>query len=382
MKKILFIDRDGTIIKEVPPTYQIDTIEKVNFYPNVIYFLKKIVKELNYILVMVTNQDGLGTDKFPEKKFWPIHNHILKVLKTEGIHFFAVHIDKTYPEENSSTRKPGIEMLKNYFHYDYNLKKSFVIGDRFTDILLSKNLGCKAIWINDPLIYCHKLFEKKLSLDKDILNKIVALKTDNWETIYKFLKKKNHIKYRRTTLETDIKISIQLDGEGKSNIKTGLGFLDHLLEQMAFHSLINMNIYAKGDLHVDEHHTIEDTGISLGTIIHNSIKDKRGIERYGFFSIPMDDCLSTVVLDLGGRSFLSWKVKFFREKIGNVPTDMFFHFFKSFSDHAQCNLYIHSIGKNDHHKIESIFKAFARALRMSIQKNKTNKLPSSKGLLL
>ncbi|WP_185852945.1 bifunctional histidinol-phosphatase/imidazoleglycerol-phosphate dehydratase HisB [Blattabacterium cuenoti] len=379
MKRILFIDRDGTIIQESPPTYQIDSLEKVNFYPRALFFLTKIAHELNYDFVMVTNQDGLGTDKFPEKKFWPIHNHILKILKTEGIHFSSVHIDRTFPEENSPTRKPGIGMLTPYFHSGYNLEKSFVIGDRLTDILLAKNLGCKSIWINPNIL----IEEKNLSIEKKTLKKIIALETDSWERIYEYLKyvsTKKIFQHKRKTLETDVKITIQLYGEGKAKIQTGLGFLDHLLEQMAFHSLMDLNIHTIGDLEVDEHHTIEDTAITLGEIIHQSI-DKRGIERYGFFSLPMDDCLATVALDLGGRSQLTWKTKFIRDKIGKVPTEMFIHFFKSFSSSARCNLYVHAIGKNDHHKIESIFKAFAKALKMAIKKNRTNKLPSSKGML-
>ncbi|AWU43828.1 bifunctional histidinol-phosphatase/imidazoleglycerol-phosphate dehydratase [Blattabacterium sp. (Cryptocercus kyebangensis)] len=380
MKKILFIDRDGTIIQEFPPTYQIDTLEKVNFYPKVIFFLTKIVDELDYDLVMVTNQDGLGTEKFPEKNFWPIHNHILKILKTEGINFSSIHIDKSIPEENSSTRKPGIGMLTSYFHSDYDLSNSFVIGDRITDVLLAKNLGCKSIWIRKN----HNLSEKKFSIEKKNFKKVIVLKTDNWKNVYEYLKYISHkklVKHRRTTLETDVRITIQLYGEGKSDIKTGLDFFDHLLEQLSFHSMIDMNIHTKGDLNIDEHHTIEDTAITLGEIFHKSIIDKKGIERYGFFSVPMDDCLSTVVLDLGGRSELSWKTKFLSEKIGKVPTEMFIHFFKSFSSSAKCNIHIHSTGKNDHHKIESIFKAFARAIKMAIKKNNTKKLPSSKGLL-
>ncbi|WP_185851153.1 bifunctional histidinol-phosphatase/imidazoleglycerol-phosphate dehydratase HisB [Blattabacterium cuenoti] len=375
MKKILFIDRDGTLIKENPPTYQIDRIEKVDFYPRVLFFLNKIANELDYIFVMVTNQDGLGSDNFPEESFWPIHNHILKVFRTEGIKFFSVHIDKTYPEDMSSTRKPEIGMLTSYFDSCYDLKHSFVIGDRMTDILLAKNIGCKSIWINENLSF----EEENLSL-KDIL----VLKTDNWKDIYEFLLKNESkiIHYRRKTLETNVQIGINLYGDGKSKIKTGLGFLDHLLEQMSFHSLIDLNIYAKGDIDVDEHHTVEDTAITLGEAFHKAIDTKIGIERYGFFILPMDDCLSTVALDISGRSQLSWNVEFIREKIGQVSTEMFIHFFKSFSSSAKCNLYIKSIGKNDHHKIESIFKAFSISLKMAIKKRiNSKKIPSSKGLL-
>ncbi|WP_185870675.1 bifunctional histidinol-phosphatase/imidazoleglycerol-phosphate dehydratase HisB [Blattabacterium cuenoti] len=393
MKKILFIDRDGTIIKEVPPTYQIDDINKINFYPKVIFFLSKIVHELNYDLVMVTNQDGLGTEKFPEKNFWPIHNHILKILKTEGINFSSVHIDKSFPEEKSPNRKPGTGMLTSYLkNSNYNRSKSFVIGDRITDVLLAKNLGCKSIWIkehhnNDQLTKKEEKFYFG-KINKDILIKnVVVLQTDNWKEIYEFLSKlketsKKFLVHKRTTLETDVKIIIRLYGKGESHVQTGIGFFDHLLQQISFHSLIDLNIHTKGDIHVDEHHLIEDTGITLGEIFYQAI-DKRGIERYGFFSLPMDDCLATVALDLGGRSQLSWKVQFYREKIGKIPTEMFFHFFQSFSSSAKCNIHIHATGNNEHHKIESIFKAFAKAIKMSIQKDPNRKLhlPSSKGIL-
>ncbi|WP_185856351.1 bifunctional histidinol-phosphatase/imidazoleglycerol-phosphate dehydratase HisB [Blattabacterium cuenoti] len=384
MKKILFIDRDGTIIKESPPTYQIDTLEKVEFYPNVIFFLTKIVHELTYDLVMVTNQDGLGTERFPEKNFWPIHNHILKVLKTEGINFSSVHIDKTFQEEKSPNRKPGTGMLTSYLKDSYyDLPKSFVIGDRFTDVILAKNLGCKSIWINKE-DHNHIISSNEFSIYEDVKN-IIVLKTDNWKKIYEYLKNisKKFFVHKRTTLETDVKITLRLYGKGKSEIQTGLGFFDHLLQQISFHSLIDLNIYTKGDLHVDEHHSIEDTGITLGKVFHKAInnKKKQGIERYGFSLIPMDDCLSTVALDLGGRSQLSWNVQFLREKIGKIPTEMFSHFFKSFSSSAKCNLHIRSTGENEHHKIESIFKAFAKALKMAIQINSSHHLPSSKGLL-
>ncbi|WP_185872392.1 bifunctional histidinol-phosphatase/imidazoleglycerol-phosphate dehydratase HisB [Blattabacterium cuenoti] len=389
MKKILFIDRDGTIIKENIPTYQIDSIEKVNFYPKVIFFLSKIVQELNYDLVMVTNQDGLGTNNFPEKIFWPIHNHILNVLKTEGINFSSVHIDKTFPEEKSSTRKPEIGMLINYLQSDlYNISKSFVIGDRLNDVLLAKNLGCKSIWIKENNNFKNLTKEEKnyySIIDEKSLKKIISLKTDNWKNIYEYLSSISNKKliYKRTTLETNIKISILLNGKGRSHIQTGLGFFDHLLQQIALHSSIDINIQTKGDLYVDEHHTIEDTGIAFGEIFNQSLENnKKGIERYGFYLIPMDDSLSTVALDLGGRSQLIWKVKFFREKIGKVPTEMFYHFFKSFSLSAKCNLYIHSTGKNEHHKIESIFKCFAKSIKMAIKKNDyNNQIPSSKGIL-
>ncbi|AGW86188.1 Histidine biosynthesis bifunctional protein hisB [Blattabacterium sp. (Nauphoeta cinerea)] len=386
-KKILFIDRDGTIIKESPPTYQIDSIEKINFYPKVIYFLSKIVQELNYDLVMVSNQDGLGTDQFPDNIFWPIHNHILNILKTEGIHFISVHIDKTFPEEKSKNRKPGIGMLTNYLKSNYyNISKSFVIGDRLTDVLLAKNLGCKSIWIKED--HSHKNLTKEekdytSSIDEKDLKRIISLKTDSWEKIYEYLSSitTKKLVHQRTTLETNIKISIFLYGKGRNHIQTGLGFFDHLLQQIAFHSSIDLNIQAKGDLYVDDHHTIEDIGITLGESFYQSLEDKRGIERYGFYTLPMDESLSTIALDIGGRSQLFWKVKFSREKIGKISTEMFFHFFKSFSLSAKCNLHIHTIGKNDHHKIESIFKCFGRAIKMAIQKNSSTQIPSTKGIL-
>lgn len=390
MKKILFIDRDGTIIQENPPTYQIDSIDKINFYPKVIFFLSKIVQELNYDLVMISNQDGLGTNKFPDNIFWPIHNHILNVLKTEGINFTSVHIDKTFPEEKSPNRKPGTGMLTNYLKSDcYNISKSFVIGDRLTDVLLAKNLGCKSIWIKDTHHYNYNqnlTKEEKnyySSIDEKDLKKTISLKTDSWEKIYEYLSSISTKKFfhQRTTLETNVKICISLYGKGRSHIQTGLGFFDHLLQQIAFHSSIDLNIQTKGDLYVDDHHTIEDTGISLGEIFYQALESKIGIERYGFYSLPMDESLATIALDIGGRSQLFWKVKFFREKIGKISTEMFSHFFKSFSLSAKCNLHIHAIGKNDHHKIESIFKCFGRAIKMAIQKNSSTKIPSTKGIL-
>ncbi|WP_341657297.1 bifunctional histidinol-phosphatase/imidazoleglycerol-phosphate dehydratase HisB [Blattabacterium cuenoti] len=387
MKKILFIDRDGTLIQENPPTYQIDSIDQIRFYPKVIFFLSKIVQELNYDLVMITNQDGLGTDQFPDKIFWPIHNHILNILKTEEIHFTSVHIDKTFPEEKSPNRKPGIGMLKNYLKSDfYNISKSFVIGDRLTDVLLAKNLGCQSIWIKNNHHYKNLTKEEKdyySSINEKDLKKTIYLKTDSWKEIYEYLSSITTKKliHQRTTLETNVKITISIYGKGKSHIQTGLGFFDHLLQQIAFHSSIDLNIKTKGDLYVDDHHTIEDIGITLGESFYQALENKIGIERYGFYSLPMDESLATIALDLGGRSQLIWKVKFFREKIGTISTEMFFHFFKSFSLSAKCNLHIHAIGKNDHHKIESIFKCFGRAMKMAMQKNFFTKIPSTKGIL-
>lgn len=392
MKKILFIDRDGTIIQENPPDYQIDSIEKIIFYPRVIFFLSKIVQELkNYDLVMISNQDGLGTDKFPEKTFWTIQNHILNILKTEGINFNSIHIDKSFPEEKLSTRKPGIGMLTSYINSDlYDISKSFVIGDRLTDVLLAKNLGCKSIWIKKTFHHYENLTKDEKfyysTINKKSIEKSISIKTNNWEDIYNYLLSINNnnkiISYHRTTSETNIKIDISLYGGGKSHIHTGIGFFDHLLQQIAFHSSMDLKINVIGDLYVDEHHTIEDTAITLGTAFDKSLGNKKGIERYGFYSLPMDDSLSTVVLDLGGRSKLIWKVKFFREKIGNMPTEMFYHFFKSFSINARCNIHINATGNNEHHKIESIFKCFARAIKIAIKKNDyKNEIPSSKGIL-
>ncbi|WP_185861447.1 bifunctional histidinol-phosphatase/imidazoleglycerol-phosphate dehydratase HisB [Blattabacterium cuenoti] len=389
MKKILFLDRDGTLIRENPPTYQIDSIDKINFYPKVIFFLSKIVQELDYDLVMITNQDGLGTDQFPDHIFWPIHNHILNVLKNEGINFLSVHIDKTFPEEKSPNRKPGVGMLKNYLKSDcYNISKSFVIGDRLTDILLAKNLGCQSIWIKDNHHHNHKNLTQKeknyySSIDEKDLKKTISFTTDSWENIYEYLSSVSTKKltHQRNTLETNVQITISLYGKGRAYIQTGLRFFDHLLQQIAFHSSIDLNIQTKGDLDVDDHHTIEDTGITLGEIFYRALGNKKGIERYGFYSLPMDDSLSTIALDIGGRSQLFWKAKFFRERIGKISTEMFIHFFKSFSASAKCNLHIYATGKNDHHKIESIFKCFGRAIKMAIQKNSYNQIPSTKGIL-
>ncbi|WP_185882564.1 bifunctional histidinol-phosphatase/imidazoleglycerol-phosphate dehydratase HisB [Blattabacterium cuenoti] len=386
-KKILFLDRDGTILQEPSINYQIDNIKKMLFYPQVIYFLSKIISQFNYQLVMVTNQDGLGTDKFPEKNFFIIQNHLLKILETEGIQFFAIHIDRSFPEDNVRTRKPGVGMLLDYFNKTYyNLSESFVIGDRITDVLLAKNLGCKAIWINQQNHFSYTNIIKLNKINLDELQNVISLKTDNWKEIYEFLSYNTNIynkqfQYTRITYETDIKININLYGNGQAKINTKLGFLNHLLEQMSFHSNIDIDLYAKGDINVDEHHTIEDIAIALGESINKKLINKIGIDRYGFFSIPMDDSISTVVLDLGGRSHLCWKVKFVREKIGQISTEMFFHFFNSFSYSAKCNIYIFSKGKNEHHKIESIFKAFAKALKMAINRNNSSKIPSTKGLL-
>jgi len=379
MKKILFIDRDGTLIKEAPPTYQIDSFEKLEFYPHMFEFMTKIARECDYKLIMISNQDGMGTPSFPEDTFWPVQNFVIKSMENEDIHFDAVHIDKTFPEENAPTRKPGIGMFTAYLNNsDYDIPNSFVIGDRITDMQLAKNLNCKGLWIkNDPALGADEITDNENEL-KDI----IVLETKNWKDIYEFLKlPQRKVRHQRNTNETKIDIELNLDGSGKANIQTGLAFFDHMLEQIAKHGNIDMNIICKGDLQIDEHHTIEDTGIALGEAIAKALGDKRGIERYGFL-LPMDDSLAQVAIDFGGRSWLVWDADFKREKIGEMPTEMFHHFFKSFSDAAKCNINIKAEGTNEHHKIESIFKAFAKAIKMAIKKDiNNNTLPSTKGVL-
>lgn len=378
-KKILFIDRDGALIKEAPPTYQIDSFEKLEFYPGMFNWLGKIATELNFELVMVTNQDGLGTDSFPEKTFWPVHNFIMKSLKNEGISFSNILIDKTFPTDNASTRKPGTGMLTAYTtNSEYDLAGSFVIGDRITDVQLAKNLGCKAIWLNnDP-----NLGACEITNDVKSLQSVIALETTDWKNIYAFLKLGQRIiQHQRNTNETRISIELNLDGTGKPQIDTGLNFFNHMLEQLSRHSGIDLSVKVNGDLQIDEHHTIEDTAISLGETFQIALGNKKGMERYGF-CLPMDDCLAQVAIDFGGRSWLVWNADFKREKIGDVPTEMFFHFFKSFSDAAKCNLNIKAEGTNEHHKIESIFKALAKSIKMAIKRDPDNfQLPTTKGVL-
>ena len=379
MKRILFIDRDGTLINEAPPTYQIDSFDKLEFYPNMFQYLNRIAKELDYELVMVTNQDGLGTVSFPEETFWPVHNFIMKSLENEGIHFSKVFIDKSYPHENLPTRKPAVGMLTEYLdRVKYDLENSFVIGDRITDVQLAKNLGCKAIWLNsDPNLGGTEIKDSVAALQS-----FITLETISWEEIYTFLKLGlRHVNLDRNTNETKIKIELNIDGNGKSNIHTGLGFFDHMLDQIARHGKMDLTIETKGDLHIDEHHTIEDTGIALGEAFAKALVDKRGMERYGF-ALPMDEAEAKVLIDFGGRNWLVWDAEFKREKIGEMPTEMFFHFFKSFSDAAKCNLNIECKGDNEHHKIEAIFKAFAKAIRMAVKRDPmSNHLPSTKGVL-
>jgi imidazoleglycerol-phosphate dehydratase / histidinol-phosphatase len=379
MKKVLFIDRDGTLIKEHPPTYQIDSWEKLEFYPYAFTYMHKIATELDYELVMVSNQDGLGTNKFPEEDFLPIHKHILTSFENEGVHFSAVHIDKSLVSDNQPTRKPGIGMLLDYMDAKtYDIKKSFVIGDRITDVQMAKNLGCKAIWLNNHL----GLGDAEVKDSENDLEEVVALETINWKNIYEFLKLGERvILHSRTTNETAITVELNLDGTGKANIKTGLHFFDHMLDQIARHGMIDLTIEAKGDLHIDEHHTIEDTGIALGEAFAKALGNKRGIERYGF-ALPMDEAEAKVLIDFGGRNWIVWNAEFSREKVGDVPTEMFFHFFKSFSDAAKCNLNVECKGQNEHHKIEAIFKAFAKAIKMAVKRDTLNtQLPSTKGLL-
>jgi imidazoleglycerol-phosphate dehydratase / histidinol-phosphatase len=379
MRKILFIDRDGTLINEAPPTYQLDSFDKLEFYPNMFTWMRRIATELDFELVMVTNQDGLGTASFPEDNFWPLHNFVMKSLQNEAVIFSDVKIDRTFQKDNAPTRKPGTGMLTAYLNNpEYDIVGSFVIGDRITDIQLAKNLGCKGIWLNnDP-----NLGAAEISDAVKELAATTVLETTDWKKIYEFLKLGQRIiKSTRNTNETKISIEINLDGTGKSTINTGLNFFNHMLDQLSRHSGIDLSITTNGDLHIDEHHTIEDTAIALGEAFQLALGNKKGIERYGF-CLPMDDCLAQVVIDFGGRSWLVWDAIFTREKVGDVPTEMFYHFFKSFSDAAKCNLNIKVEGENEHHKIESIFKALAKSIKMAIARNVDNmQLPSTKGVL-
>lgn len=354
MKRVLFIDRDGTIIKE-PADEQIDSFEKLEFVPGVIGALRQIASKTDFELVLVSNQDGLGTASFPEQTFWPVHKFIINTLAGEGIVFEAEHIDCTFPADNAPTRKPGTAMLTAYLNGDYDLKNSFVIGDRDTDRQLAVNLGAQSLILGPEM---------------------------DWRKIQQILIGGGRkAKVQRKTQETDIKVELNLDGTGEADINTDLGFFDHMLEQIARHGMIDLCIKAAGDTHVDEHHTIEDVAIVLGQALDKALGDKRGISRYGF-CLPMDDCLCRVALDFGGRPWIVWNAEFKREKIGEMPTEMFLHFFKSLSDNARMNLNIKAEGQNEHHKIEGIFKAFARALRMAVCRDTEHlKLPSSKGVL-
>ncbi|GGG00086.1 bifunctional histidinol-phosphatase/imidazoleglycerol-phosphate dehydratase HisB [Pontibacter amylolyticus] len=364
MKKALFIDRDGTILVEPKTDFQVDSFEKFEFLPKVIRNLYRIYTELDYELVMVTNQDGLGTDSYPEHTFWPYQNKMLDILKREGIEFADILIDRSFEHEGLETRKPGIGMMKKYLSGEYDLANSYVIGDRLTDVQLAKNLGAKAIFIGENTV------EK------------AALSTNDWDEIYTFLKlPARRATIRRQTNETDIAIDLNLDGTGQMDIHTGLGFFDHMLEQLAKHGKLDLRIQVKGDLHIDEHHTIEDTGLALGEAFLAALGDKKGISRYGFL-LPMDDVLAQVAIDFSGRPWTVWEADFKREKVGDMPTEMFFHFFKSFSDAAKCNLNVKAEGQNEHHKIEAIFKAFAKAIQVAVKRNpEDNSIPSTKGTL-
>lgn len=378
-RKILFIDRDGTLIKEAPPTYQIDSFDKLEFYPGMFRWMGRIARELDFELVMVTNQDGLGTPGFKQSDFDPVHKLIMSSLENEGIHFSSIKIDKSYPADNSPFRKPGIGMLTEYLdNPNYDIPGSFVIGDRITDVQLAKNLGCKAIWLNNDAT----LGGAEVTDDNKALREVTALETADWQRIYEFLQLgERRVSHVRNTNETKISIELNLDGTGITKIDTGLNFFDHMLDQVGRHSGVDLSITVNGDLHIDEHHTIEDTAIALGEAFAKALGNKRGIERYGFV-LPMDDCIAQVAIDFGGRNWLIWDVVFKREKIGDMPVEMFHHFFKSFSDASKSNLAIKAEGDNEHHKIESIFKALAKCIKMAVKRDVDNlQLPSTKGVL-
>lgn len=377
MKPVLFIDRDGTLIRELADE-QIDSFEKLEFYPKVFQYLSKIAEELNFEIVMITNQDGLGTEVYPEDTFWPVHNFVIKTFEQEGVIFKEQFIDRTFAKDNAPTRKPNTGLLTKYFSDDYDLINSYVIGDRLTDIELAKNLEARGIFINDNT----NLGTDEVTVSNNELQQYIALETNDWEAIYEFLKTTERVgSIERNTNETKIKINLNLDGTGKSSVDTGIAFFDHMLDQIARHGQIDLNIKVDGDLEVDEHHTIEDTAIALGEVFASTLGNKLGIERYGF-CLPMDDCLAQVAIDFGGRNWLVWDADFKREMIGKMPTEMFYHFFKSFTDGAKCNLNVKVEGNNEHHKIEAIFKAFAKAIKMAVKQD-VNKmiLPSTKGML-
>jgi imidazoleglycerol-phosphate dehydratase / histidinol-phosphatase len=374
MKKVLFIDRDGTLIKEPLIDEQVDSLEKLEFVPGVFQAMTLIAMNLDFELVIVTNQDGLGTAAYPEETFWPAHNKMLKSFENEGVIFTDVFIDRSFSADKLPTRKPGIDMLGDFIDGDYDLENSFTIGDRFTDIELAKNLGSKGILLSAKIT--------PDELEASGLSDYCVLHTGDWLKVYEFLMaggRRSNV--QRDTKETQITVDLELDSGKKSTISTGLGFFDHMLDQIARHAGVSLKIEVQGDLHVDEHHTVEDTAIALGEAFYKALGSKRGIERYGY-ALPMDDCMAQVLLDFGGRSWLVWDAEFKRERVGDMPTELFFHFFKSFSDAAKCNLNIKAAGSNEHHKIEAIFKALARAIKMAINRDVFNyELPTTKGVL-
>lgn len=374
MKKVLFIDRDGTLVKEPPVDFQLDSLEKLEFLPGVFRNLHKLRHFTDFELVVVSNQDGLGTASFPEKDFSPPHEKFLEAFRNEGVEFDAVHIDPSMPEDNSPNRKPRTGMLGAYMQGDYDLENSLVIGDRLTDIELALNLGCQGILLDNGSM--------KEKADAAGLSGGVAQLCENWDQVYRFIRStQRKAVVQRSTAETNISVQLSLDGEGKSDISTGLAFFDHMLDQLGRHGGFDLEIQVEGDLQVDEHHSIEDTAIALGEAFLQALGNKRGIERYAFV-LPMDDALATVAVDFGGRPWIQWEAEFKREKIGDMPTEMFFHFFKSFSDAAKCNLAMEVKGSNEHHKIEALFKAFARALGKAVKLDPdSNQLPTTKGKL-
>jgi imidazoleglycerol-phosphate dehydratase / histidinol-phosphatase len=378
MKKVLFIDRDGTIIHE-PEDYQIDNLDKLEFFPQALYYISKIAKELDYELVMVTNQDGLGTDSFPEEAFWPIQRFIEKTFANEGAKFEESLIDRSFPEDYAPTRKPRTGLLEEkYLNGNYDMENSYMIGDRMTDMEFALNFGGKGIFIDTHA----DLGAEEIKNDVSKVENCIVLRTDNWKEIYEFLKLKDRTaEISRKTNETDIRIKLNLDGSGNSQISTGIAFFDHMLDQIARHGQMDLEVEVKGDLEVDEHHTIEDTAIALGEVFSKALGNKLGIERYGF-CLPMDDCLAQAAIDFGGRNWLVWEADFKREMVGKMPTEMFYHFFKSFTDGAKANLNIKAEGINEHHKIEAIFKAFAKAIKMAVKRDAEKMiLPSTKGML-
>ncbi|PPK85136.1 imidazoleglycerol-phosphate dehydratase [Neolewinella xylanilytica] len=378
-KKLLLLDRDGTLILE-PENYQVDDISKVNFYPGIFRWLGRIARELDYKLVMITNQDGLGTEEFPEDTFWPAQELVVRALASEGITFEEELIDRTYAKDNAPSRKPNTGLVEKYMQDQaYDIANSFVVGDRLTDMQLAKNMGARGFWLaNDPELGNEELSQQQL---KD-LDDVIVKRTTDWEDIYRYLRLQSRTaSVQRTTKETDIRIDLDLDGTGQTDIDTGLGFFDHMLDQLGRHSGCDLTVTVQGDLDIDEHHTIEDTAIALGEAFAKALGDKLGIERYGFY-LPMDDALASVGIDFGGRPWLVWDCEYKREKIGDMPTEMFYHFFKSFTDGARCNLNIKVEGDNEHHKIEATFKALAKSIKMAKRRDVDNmRLPSTKGVL-